>query len=146
MYSLASLPHSAATLSSVSIVVSITHVCTIRDSIYMNPFHAVIEGQIIRVTEHLSDHRYSETLTVRVMVVHYDDIGQIEAGDIVSIKVCSLPLRIRFKRTYHLAGSRECGTNELEISESGVIAERGKGGSLEPGPCPAHIRAGNCDA
>ena len=118
----------------------------VHDIVYISIPFPVVEGQIIRVTEHYSDHRYSDTLIVRITAVHYDAIGHIEVGDTVSVKVCSLPLRIRFKRTYYLAGSRECGSNELEISENGIIAERGKAGSPEPGPCPAHILAGNCDA
>ena len=110
--------------------------------------HAVIEGQIIRITERYGDARYSHTLTVRVTAVHYDEIDHIDVDDVVTIKVCSLPFRIRFKRTYRLAGSIECGSNELEISENGVVAsipELGSGGLVGEGQCTPYIHAGNCD-
>lgn len=110
--------------------------------------YAVLEGQVVRITERYGDREYSHTLTVMVTVVHYDDIGQIEQGDVINIKVCSLPVRIRFKRMYRLTGSRELGTNELEISENGIIAnipELGDDGPLGEGPCPPYILSGNCD-
>ena len=100
------------------------------------------------MTERHGDRRYSHTLTARVIVVYYDEIGQIKAGDVINIKVCSLPFRIKFKRSYRLTGSRELGTNELEISENGIIAnipELGDDGPLGEGPCPPYILEGNCD-
>ena len=108
----------------------------------------VIEGQIIRVIKRYGDARYSHDLKVRVTAVHYDDIEHIEVGDVVNIKVCSLRFRIKFKRTYRLTGARECGSNELEISETGILAnipELGDNGPLGVGPCAPYIRAGNCD-
>ena len=83
-----------------------------------------------------------------VKAVHYDDLNHIEVGDVVTVKACGLPFRIRFKRTYRLMGSRECGTNELEIKESGIIAnipELGPGGPLGEGMCAPYIRNGTCD-
>jgi hypothetical protein len=108
----------------------------------------IIEGQIITVAERYEDARYRYNLLVRVTVVHYDEINHIEVGEVVTIKVCSLPFRVRFKRTYRLTGSRECGTNELEISETGIIAnipELGEDGPLGAGPCAPYILSGNCD-
>jgi hypothetical protein len=108
----------------------------------------ILEGQVIRMSERYRDHRYRYDLLVRVTTVYYDDIGHIEPGDLVTIKVCSLPFRIKFKRTYRLTGSRELGTNEMEISENGVIAnipELGPGRPLGEGPCPPYILGGNCD-
>ena len=61
----------------------------------------------------------------------------------VNIKVCSLRFQIRFKRIYHLAGTRECGSNELEISETGMLANTHKLGEVNL--CAPYIRAGNCD-
>ena len=74
--------------------------------------HTVLEGQIIRIAERYGDHRYSHTLLARVTAVYYDSINHIEVGDMVTIKICSLPFRIKFKRTYRLTGSRECGSND----------------------------------
>ena len=102
---------------------------------------------VIRVIERHGDDQYSHNLVVKVTKVHYDDIDHIKVGDVEIIKVCSLPFRIKFKRTYRLTGSRELGSNELEISENGILAnipERADG-PLGEGPCPPHIRAGNCD-
>ena len=110
--------------------------------------HTVLEGQIIRIAERYGDHRYSHTLLARVTAVYYDSINHIEVGDVVTIKICSLPFRIKFKRTYRLTGSRELGTNEMEISENGIIAnipEFGDEGPLGEGPCPPFILGGNCD-
>ena len=102
---------------------------------------------MIRISERFGDHRYLYDLLVRVTTVHYDEIGHIEPDDLISIKVCSLPFRIRFKRTYRLTGSRELGTNELEISENGIIANIPElsTGPLGKGPCPPYILEGNCD-
>ena len=100
------------------------------------------------MSERYRDRRYRYDLLVRVTTVYYDDIGHLEPGDLVTIKVCSLPFRIKFKRTYRLTGSRELGTNEMEISENGVIAnipELGPGRPLGAGPCPPYILGGNCD-
>lgn len=107
----------------------------------------VLEGQIIRIIERYGDARYSHTLVARITAVHYDDIGQIEVGDVVHIKVCSLPFRIKFKRTYRLTGARECGSNELEISENGILANipELESGPLGEGPCVPYILGGNCD-
>ena len=107
----------------------------------------VIEGQIIRVFQRHGDREYSHDLMVRVTAVHYDDIDHIQVGDVVTIKVCSLPFRIRFKRTYRLTGTREFGSNELEISENGVLANipELEDGPLGEGPCAPYIREGNCD-
>ena len=81
-----------------------------------------------------------------VTAVYYDEIDHIEVGDVVTVKICSLPFRIRFKRTlYHLGGSRECGTNELEVSQNGVIATTPVLGPDGAGPCPPHILRGSCD-
>ena len=102
----------------------------------------VIEGQILRVSERYEDLEYRYNLLVGVSAVHYDEIDHIKVGDVITIKTCSLPSRIRFKRTYHLSGSRECETNELEISQNGVIADIP---TLGAGPCPPYILAGNCD-
>ena len=102
----------------------------------------------MRVHRRHGDTRYSHLLVVRVTAVHYDDIGHIEVGKVVEIKVCSLPLRIKFKRTYRLTGTRECGSGELEISEMGIlgnIPELGRGGPVGEGPCAPYILAGNCD-
>ena len=72
-----------------------------------------------------------------VTAVYYDEIDHIEVGDVVTVKICSLPFRIRFKRTlYHLGGSRECGTNELEVSQNGVIATTPVLGPDGPAPVP----------
>ena len=102
----------------------------------------VIEGQILRVSERYGDPEYGYNLLVGVTAVYYDEIDHIEVGDVVTVKICSLPFRIRFRRTYRLSGSRECGTNELEISQNGVIANTPV---LGPGPCPPYILGGNCD-
>lgn len=80
-----------------------------------------------------------------VTAVHYDDIDHIAVGDVLTIKACNLAFRIRFKRTYRLSGSRECGTNELEISEDGVIANIRELRPLGEGQCASHISSGNCD-
>ena len=110
--------------------------------------YIVLEGQIIDVSERHGDPQYSYTLLARITTVYYDEIDHIEVGDIVTIKACGLPFRIKFKRTYRLTGSRELGTNELEISENGVIAnipELGEERALGEGPCPPYILGGNCD-
>ena len=60
----------------------------------------VIEGQVLRVYEGYRDHEYRYNLLVGVTAVYYDKIDHIEVGDVVTIKICSLPVRIRFKRTY----------------------------------------------
>ena len=102
----------------------------------------------MRVAYRYGDLRYRYNLLVRVTEVHYDEIGHIEVGEVVTIKACSLPFRLRFKKLYRLTGSRECGTHELEISENGIIAnipELGPLGSLGVGPCAPYIRGGNCD-
>ena len=57
----------------------------------------VIEGQVLRVYEGYRDHEYRYNLLVGVTAVYYDKIDHIEVGDVVTI---SLPVRIRFKRTY----------------------------------------------
>jgi hypothetical protein len=108
----------------------------------------IIEGQILRVSERYRDPEYRYNLLVGVTAVYYDEIDHIEVGNVVTIKICSLPFRIRFKRTYLLSGSRECGTNELEISQNGVIAKTpvlGPDGPLGEGPCPPYILGRNCD-
>lgn len=113
-----------------------------------NTLSIVIEGQILRVAERYGDSRYRYNLLVGVTAVHYDDIDHIAVGDVLTIKACNLAFRIRFKRTYRLSGSRECGTNELEISEDGVIAnipELGPQRPLGEGQCASHISSGNCD-
>ena len=81
---------------------------------------------------------------MRVTAVHYDSLEHIEVKDVVTIKVCSLPFRIKFKRIYRLAGTVECGTNEMEISENGVVADAADTGHGE-GPCPPYILNGDCD-
>ena len=78
---------------------------------------------------------------VKVESVYYDEINHIQAGDVVEIKICSIPERIKWNKIYRLTGSRECGTNELEISERGIFAEI----NLGVGPCAPYILAGNCD-
>ena len=97
--------------------------------------------------ERYGDRRYRYDLLVRVTALHYDEIGHIEVGGLITIKVCSLPFRIKFKRIYRLTGSRELGTNELEISENGIIANIPElsTGPLGAGPCPPYILGGNCD-
>ena len=102
----------------------------------------------MRVAERYGDLRYRYSLLVGVTAVHYDDLGHIEEGEVVVIKTCSLPFRIRFRRTYRLAGSRECGSNELEISETGLIAnipELETGTVIGRGQCAPYILGGNCD-
>ena len=103
---------------------------------------------MIRVGERPGDRRYPYHFLVKVTEVYYDEIGQIEQEDIITIKVCNLPsFRLKFKRTYRLTGSRELGTNELEISENGIIANIPElpFGPLGRGPCPPYILGGNCD-
>lgn len=102
---------------------------------------------MLRVTERFGDRRYLYNLLVKVTTVHYDEIGHIEAEDIVTIKVCSLPFRIKFRRLYRLTGARELGTNELEISENGIVGNIPEliTGPLGAGPCPTYILGGNCD-
>ena len=99
------------------------------------------------MAERHGDPRYRYDLLVKVTTVHYDEINHIQPDDIITIKACSLPFRLRFKRLYRLTGSRELGTNELEISENGIIANIPELGDrpLGRGPCPPYILSGACD-
>lgn len=101
----------------------------------------VIEGRVIRTVPRPDDPKYSHTLVVKVEAVYYDEINHIKQGDVVEIKICSLPDRIRWKHIYRLTGSRECGSNELEISERGIFGDI----ELGVGPCAPHILSGGCD-
>ena len=87
------------------------------------------------------DRKYSHTLVVKVAAVHYDDINRVEEGDVVEIKICGVPERIRWNKIYRFTGTRECGSNELEISERGIFAEI----KLGVGKCAPYILEGNCD-
>ena len=78
---------------------------------------------------------------VRVKAVYYDEINQIKPGDVVKIKICSLPGRLRWRHVYRLTGTRECGNNELEISERGIFGDL----EIGEGPCAPYIKSGNCD-
>ena len=103
--------------------------------------NAVIEGRVIRTYERQYDPEYSHTLLVKVTAVFYDEIDEIKVGDVVEIKICSLPRRVKRNTIYRLTGSRECGSNELEISSNGIFADI----QLGVGPCVPYIKAGNCD-
>lgn len=110
----------------------------------LHPIPLVIDGQILRHIPRSEDASYRYDLMVGVSVVHYDDINHIRVGDVVNIKVCNLPFKIRFKRTYRLAGSRECGSNDLEISENGFMTILPKRGIYNES-CASYIGGGNCD-
>ena len=104
----------------------------------MLSFSVVIEGRVKRHLPNGPNHM----LLVQVTAVDYDDINHIKVGDIVEIKVSSLPEPIRFNPTYKLAGTRECVSNKLKIDETGLL-------SRLPDPlgeiCVPFIEAGNCD-
>ena len=72
--------------------------------------------------------------------MYYDEIDHIEVGDVVQIKISALLDQIRWNIIYRLAGARECGSNELEISERGFV-----GTWLEQDPCASYILGGGCD-
>ena len=103
---------------------------------------AVTEGKIREVVPRPYDAKYSHTLLVEIEEVYYDEIGHIQPSDVVEIKICYLPDQFNRQRTYRFAGTRECGSNELEISETGVFAYLPDFGA---GPCPPYILGGNCD-
>lgn len=102
---------------------------------------AVIEGNIIRQYRRPYDSKYSHTLLVKVESVYYDEISHIQVGDILEIKICGLPKRIKWNNIYRLAGTRECGTNQLEIGENGIFADE----EIGEGPCAPYILGGGCD-
>lgn len=101
---------------------------------------AVIDGKVIRSYSRLRDPKYSHTLVLKVEAVHYDDIEHIQPGDVVEIKICSLPDRVKRNSVYRLSGTRECGSNELEIGKHGIFAEE-----LSEAPCASFILGGGCD-
>ena len=129
----------AASVNSVSSLIK--PYISIQCSIIISSPNAVIEGRVIRTYERQYDPEYSHTLLVKVTDVFYDEIDEIKVGDVVEIKICSLSKRIKRKKIYHLTGSRECGSNELEISSNGVFADV----PLGAGPCTPYIKAGSCD-
>ena len=106
-------------------------------------FFSVLEGKVIRHVHRYNDPKYRYNLVVKVESVYYDEINHIQAGDVVEIKICSIPNHIKWNKIYRLTGSRECGTNELEISERGIFAEIIR--YVGVGPCAPYILAGNCD-
>lgn len=108
---------------------------------YLCIYPAVIEGKIIRRYPQPYDSKYSHTLLVKIKSVYYDDIGHIQGGDVVKIKVCGLPEHIKWNNIYRLAGTRECGTNHLEISEIGIFADK----EIGEGLCAPFILSGGCD-
>lgn len=73
--------------------------------------------------------------------MYYDEINHIHVGDVVQIKIFALLERIQWNHIYGLAGSRECGSNELEISDRGVFV----GIQLGLDPCASYILSGGCD-
>lgn len=110
---------------------------------FYHPFcdSAVIDGKVIRSSSRHRDPKYSHTLVVKVEAVYYDEIEHIQPGDVVEIKICSLPDRVKRNSVYRLSGTRECGSNELEIGEYGIFAEKPSPES----PCASFILDGGCD-
>lgn len=73
--------------------------------------------------------------------MYYDEIDHIQVGDVVQIKISALLDQVRWNIVYGLAGTRECGSNELEISERGSFV----GTRLEQDACASYILGGGCD-
>ena len=81
-------------------------------------------------------------LLVQVTNVDYDDIHHIKVNNTVEVQVSRLPEPIRFKRTYKLAGRRECGSNKLTIDETGLLTTLS---NFDGEMCALYIEAGNCN-
>jgi len=75
-----------------------------------------------------------------VETVYYDEINHIQIGDIVEIKICRLRDHIKWNNVYQMMRARECGSNELEISERGIFTDTPRF-SL----CAPYILGGGCD-
>jgi len=107
--------------------------------------NTVVVGNVIREQSMPGDNRYTHTVFFEVTQVYYDDIGKIQVGEVIEVKICGLPpgtRRLGFRRPYLLMGERECRTHELIIGENGVLESNF---DAEGSVCANIINSGACD-
>ena len=107
--------------------------------------NTVVVGSVIREQSMPMDSRYTHTVFFEVTQVYYDDIGTIQMGEVIEVKLCGLPAgyrRLGFRRSYLLMGERECRTHELIIGENGVLEPDF---DAEGSVCANIINSGACD-
>ena len=105
----------------------------------------VVQGTVIKNQPTPMDSQYTNTVFFEVTQVHYDDIGNIQVGEVIEVKICGLPLGVRrlgFRRSYLLMGERECRTHELIIGENGILESNF---DAEGSVCANIINSGVCE-
>lgn len=104
----------------------------------------IIEGKVI---ESVSLPRGGFSVHVDVETVFYDDIGFIDVGDIVEIRLCGMPRGVtRFfrRRSYLVMGDRDCRTRELSVGPRGFF-QPSSNQPLAVQRCANMIRSGVCE-